>query len=98
VRLVPAPRGTGLVAARVPKKVLQFAGISDCYTQSAGHTKTLGNFVKATFAAIKRTYGFLTPNLWKEHSFVSPPFRQFSDFLQQTSKGKADKVVRASAQ
>ncbi|KAF3340169.1 hypothetical protein FCM35_KLT15940 [Carex littledalei] len=35
VRMVPAPRGSGIVAARVPKKVLQFAG-----------TKTLGNFVK----------------------------------------------------
>merc|ERR1712048_613924 len=41
VRLVPAPRGTGLVAARVPKKLLQFAGIEDAYTSSCGSTKTL---------------------------------------------------------
>merc|ERR1712137_1260911 len=27
VRLVPAPRGTGVVAARAPKRLLQFAGI-----------------------------------------------------------------------
>jgi Ribosomal protein S5, C-terminal domain len=46
VRLVPAPRGAGIVAARVPKKVLQMAGIEDCYTSSRGSTKTLGNFVK----------------------------------------------------
>jgi small subunit ribosomal protein S2e len=56
-RLVPAPRGTGIVAAPVPKKVLQLAGITDCYTTSRGSTKTLGNFVKATFAAIGNTYG-----------------------------------------
>jgi small subunit ribosomal protein S2e len=41
----------------VPKKVLQLAGITDCYTTSRGSTKTLGNFVKATFAAIGNTYG-----------------------------------------
>jgi small subunit ribosomal protein S2e len=46
VRLIPAPRGAGIVAARVPKKVLQFAGIEDVYTCSRGSTKTLGNFVK----------------------------------------------------
>jgi small subunit ribosomal protein S2e len=46
VRLVPAPRGSGIVAARVPKKVLQFAGIDDVFTSSRGSTKTLGNFVK----------------------------------------------------
>merc|ERR1712224_654067 len=64
VRLVPAPRGTGLVAARVPKKLLQFAGIEDVYTSSCGSTRTLGNFVKATFQAISKTYGYLTPDLW----------------------------------
>ena len=47
VRLIPAPRGAGIVAARVPKKVLQMAGIEDVYTCSRGSTKTLGNFVKA---------------------------------------------------
>ena len=46
VRMVPAPRGSGIVAARVPKKVLQFAGIEDVFTSSRGSTKTLGNFVK----------------------------------------------------
>jgi len=99
VRLVPAPRGTGLVAARVPKKVLQFAGIHDCYTQSHGSTKTLGNFVKATFYAIRATYGFLTPNLWKEQKFLKAPFQEFSEFLQQSSKGKAEKpAARTTAQ
>jgi len=48
VRLIPAPRGAGIVAARTPKKVLQMAGIEDCYTASRGSTKTLGNFVKVS--------------------------------------------------
>ncbi|KAG7027729.1 40S ribosomal protein S2-3, partial [Cucurbita argyrosperma subsp. argyrosperma] len=55
VRMVPAPRGAGIVAARVPKKVLQFAGIEDVFTSSRGSTKTLGNFVKATFDCLLKT-------------------------------------------
>ena len=46
VRMVPVPTGSGIVAACVPKKVLQFAGIEDVFTSSRGFTKTLGNFVK----------------------------------------------------
>ncbi|KAH0865523.1 hypothetical protein HID58_082734 [Brassica napus] len=46
VRMVPAPRGAGIVAARVPKMVLQFNGIDDVFISSRGSTKTLGNFVK----------------------------------------------------
>ncbi|KAI3785922.1 hypothetical protein L1987_45048 [Smallanthus sonchifolius] len=42
----------GIVAARVPNKVLLFAGIDDVFTSSHGTTKTLGNFVKPTTKAI----------------------------------------------
>jgi small subunit ribosomal protein S2e len=51
-RLIPAPRGTGIVAAPASKRLLQLAGVSDCYTQSKGSTATMGNFLKATFAAV----------------------------------------------
>jgi len=44
VRLIPAPRGTGIVSAPVPKKLLTMAGIEDCYTSARGSTGTLGNF------------------------------------------------------
>lgn len=81
VRLIPAPRGAGIVAARTPKKVLQMAGISDCYTCSRGSTKTLGNFVKATFAALGATYGFLSPDLWRATRFSKPPLQEFTDLL-----------------
>jgi len=36
MRLIPAPRGTGIVAAKAPKKVLSMAGITDCYTRATG--------------------------------------------------------------
>jgi len=69
VRLVPAPRGTGIVAAGAPKKVLTLAGIQDCYTSSNGNTKTRGNFLKATYDALSKTYKYLTPDFWRKTKF-----------------------------
>lgn len=86
MRLIPAPRGTGIVAAPVPKKLIELAGITDCYTCSRGSTRTLGNFVKSTFLAISRTYGYLTPDLWVETEFAKNPFQNWSDFLSKTTK------------
>jgi small subunit ribosomal protein S2e len=59
------PRGTGVVSAPVTKKLLMMAGIDDCYTSARGCIDTLGNFAKATFDAISKTYSYLTPDLWK---------------------------------
>ena len=52
VRLIPAPRGTGIVSAPVPKKLLMMAGVSDCYTCARGSTATLGNFGMSILTAI----------------------------------------------
>jgi len=81
VRLIPAPRGTGIVSAPVPKKLLHMAGIEDCYTSACGQTATLGNFAKATYAAIAQTYSYLTPDLWKETVFTKSPYQEFTDYL-----------------
>jgi len=83
VRLIPAPRGTGLCAAPAPKKLLGMAGIEDCYTSARGHTRTLGNFVKATFYALRHTYDYLTPDLWKETKFGLTPYQEHADFLSK---------------
>jgi len=86
VRLIPAPRGTGIVSAPVPKKLLQMAGIEDCYTSARGSTGTLGNFAKATYAAIAATYSYLTPDFWKETVFTKSPYQEFSDHLQKNHR------------
>lgn len=96
IRLVPAPRGTGIVAAPTSKKIIQYAGITDCFTSSSGASATMGNFAKATFAALKALYGYLTPELWKETKFTKPPFQEFTDDLSANkvhvkSRGAADK-------
>jgi small subunit ribosomal protein S2e len=49
-------------------------GIDDCYTLARGCTATLGNFAKATFNAISKTYRYLTPDLWKEIMFIKSPY------------------------
>jgi len=86
VRLIPAPRGTGIVSAPVPKKLLMMAGIEDCYTSARGSTGTLGNFAKATYAAIAKTYSYLTPDLWKETVFTKSPYQEFTDWLAKNHK------------
>merc|ERR1712232_436568 len=86
VRLIPAPRGTGLVAARAPKKLLQYAGVADCFTSASGKTATMGNFIKATFAALGATYRYLTPDLWRITKLPKHPFSEYSNFFEQQSK------------
>jgi len=81
VRLIPAPRGTGIVGAPTSKKLLQFAGVEDCFTSTTGSTKTLENFIKATFDALQNTYGFLTPDLWPKTDFLPSPFITYSKYL-----------------
>jgi small subunit ribosomal protein S2e len=84
VRLVPAPRGCGLVAAPVPKKLLNMAGVKDVYTSTTGNSRTLGNFVKAVFQALSKTYGYLTPDLWPLSTPAKAPYQEHTDFLTGT--------------
>ena len=86
IRLIPAPKGTGVVAAQTPKKVLVMAGIHDVFTCSRGHTRTLGNFVKATYFALRSTYEFLTPDLWAENKWQKAPEQEYTDFLSAPPK------------
>jgi len=88
VRLIPAPRGTGLVASPAVKRLLQLAGVQDIYTASSGSTKTLENTLKATFSAVGNTYAFLTPNLWEEKQLPINPLEEFSDELARLSAKK----------
>jgi small subunit ribosomal protein S2e len=88
VKLVPAPRGTGIVGAPVSKKLLQFAGIDDCYTQTSGHTRTAENFIKATFQALKRTYQYLTPDLWKQTYSVESHLAKHAKWLEEEANRK----------
>jgi len=89
VRLIPAPRGSGVVGSPTLKKMLNFAGVADCFSSSCGHTRTKGNFMKATYQALRATSNFLVPELWAEPKKVyRTPFQEFSDWLKLNQKVK----------
>jgi small subunit ribosomal protein S2e len=94
VRLIPAPRGTGIVGSPTLKKMMAFSGVSDVYSASCGHTRTKGNFMKATFEALRNTYTFITPDLWPETGFKLNPYQEYSDDLAEWLK-KPRKGVKA---
>jgi len=52
ITLTPAPRGTGIVANKVVKKVIQLAGIKDIWTKAEGRTKNRFNTSMAVVNAI----------------------------------------------
>merc|ERR1712110_763358 len=85
MRLIPAPRGTGIVAAPVPKKILAYAGYADVYTSAKGCTATLGNFAKATFQAIAETSSYLSPDQWKEEALTKTPIELHTDHCRRTT-------------
>ena len=41
---------------------------------------------KATYAAIAKTYAYLTPDLWKDTVFSKSPYQEFSDHLAKSHK------------
>lgn len=86
VRLIPAPRGKGIVASPVVKRLMQLAGIEDVYTTSSGSTRTTENTLKAAFAALGNTYGYLTPNLWKEAPLAPSPLEVYAEESQAGKK------------
>lgn len=53
VRLIPAPKGTGLVVESELKKMLELAGIQDVWSKTFGSTKNKINLIKAGFDALK---------------------------------------------
>lgn len=52
ITIKPAPRGVGIVAGENSKKVLELAGIKDCWTFSKGRTRNILNTVLATIKAL----------------------------------------------
>lgn len=64
IKIMPGPRGLGLVAGEVAKVILRLAGVKDCWTRSYGPTRTVPSFAYAIFDALKKTYEIVTPLDW----------------------------------
>ena len=54
VTFKPAPRGIGLATGDVAKKILGLAGVTDCWAFTRGQTKTIVNYAKAVYEALKK--------------------------------------------
>jgi small subunit ribosomal protein S5 len=55
ITLVPGPKGLGLVAGDIGKKVLDLAGVKDVWTFTTGNTRSTINFARAMYDALKKT-------------------------------------------
>lgn len=54
VKLMPAPRGTGLVVPSEVKKILALAGIQDVWSKTLGQTVSRNNLILATEKALRQ--------------------------------------------
>lgn len=54
IKLMPAPRGTGLCVQEECKKILKLAGIQDIRSKTKGRTKTRVNVLKACFDCLSQ--------------------------------------------
>ncbi|MCQ4152834.1 MAG: 30S ribosomal protein S5 [Archaeoglobales archaeon] len=55
VTLIPGPKGLGVVAADVAKRIIELAGVRDVWSITSGETRTTLSFALATFDALKKT-------------------------------------------
>ncbi|RLF29086.1 MAG: 30S ribosomal protein S5 [Thermoplasmata archaeon] len=58
VTFKPAPQGIGLAAGDVAKKILRLAGVKDIWAFTKGKTKTIVNYAKAVYNALKENAEF----------------------------------------
>ena len=54
VTFKPAPHGIRLATGDVAKKILGLAGVKDCWAFTKGQTRTIVNYAKAVFDALKQ--------------------------------------------
>ena len=74
VKLIPAPRGTGLCIEEECKKILKLAGIKDIWSKTLGQTKTKINLVNACFKALKKLMEMKIPK--KYEKFIEGPSKK----------------------
>lgn len=73
IKLMPAPRGTGLCIEEKCQKILKLAGIKDIWSKTLGQTRTKINMVNACFNALKNLMEIKVP-------------RKYEHFIEGTSK------------
>ena len=72
VTLKPAPRGVGLAANEVVKKVLSKAGVKDIWSFSRGHTRSIYNMAMATADALEQLNTMKLKKNWAGNTTEAP--------------------------
>ena len=57
VKLLPAPRGVGLVAGPALRKLLELAGLKDVYVRTFGSTNTPSSLANAVYDGFSKSHG-----------------------------------------
>lgn len=73
VTLKPAPRGLGIAANEVVKKVLTMAGVKDVWSFSRGRTRNIYNAAMATAAALEQLNTMRLKGGWEKKSKEEVP-------------------------
>ena len=66
IKLMPAPKGTGIITQRDVKKILRLAGIRDAWSQTWGETRSGINLAYATFDALTNSSRINIPAEFRE--------------------------------
>lgn len=53
--------------------------------------------MQATFDCLLKTYGFLTPDFWRETRFTKSPFQEYTDLLGKPTKVLIEDAERVEA-
>ena len=100
IRLMPAPKGTGLCTEKEVSKILKFAGIEDVWSKTIGQTRTKINLIKACEKALKNlSKTKIQPNHKKELFIYDGPVEkkepkeEFSEEEPETKPKKKKKTV-----
>lgn len=54
IKLIPAPKGKGLISEKECQKILKLAGIKDVWTKTYGNTGTKANLIRACINALEK--------------------------------------------
>jgi len=77
IKLMPAPKGIGLVVEDECKKVLKLAGIKDAWSKTKGQTGTKINLIYACVDALKKITKIKTkPEYEKEYGIVEGEYKK----------------------
>ncbi len=86
IKLIPAPKGTGLRVDKEVAKILDLAGIKDVWSQTYGQTRSKINLVKATERALKSLMKTKLQDIhYKRLSVVERPEKEKA-LIEETSE------------